>query len=84
MQPRKLLDNGGMKLDPDTLVINLLGAIPSAAQVFTQFHIFLDGNERKTLGQICSDHGVKFEEFLRAMNEIDWNQESPARLNGAA
>jgi hypothetical protein len=74
-----------MRLDPDTSVSSLLAAIPSSAAVFTQFGIALDGNERKTLGQICADHGIDFERFLRAMNEINWDRESPsARLNGVA
>lgn len=73
-----------MKLDPDTVVSRLLTAIPSSAAVFSQFHIMLDGNESKTLGQICADHGIDFAQFLRALNAIDWDQESPARLNGAA
>ncbi len=75
----------GMRLDPDTPVSSLLAAIPSSAAVFTQLGIAMDGNERKTLGRICADHGIEFEKFLRAMNEIDWDRESPnARMNGTA
>jgi len=83
MQPSWSLGSADMKLDPETLVSSLLIAIPSSAAVFSQFDIVLDGNESKTLGQICADHGIEFDQFLRALNAIDWNRESPASLNGA-
>ena len=67
-----------MKLDPDTTVAELLAAIPSSTLVFSKFEILSDPNENRTLQQICADHGIEFEQFLGAMNEIDWNKEVPA------
>ncbi len=66
-----------MKLDPDTTVASLLVAIPSSALVFDKFGIAADGNEDRTLQEVCTDTGIGFEEFLQAMDEIDWSEESP-------
>lgn len=66
-----------MRLDPDTLVSSLVEAIPTSVVVFDKFGVPLDGNNDKTLQQVCRDRGIDFERFLRAMNEIDWSEESP-------
>jgi hypothetical protein len=66
-----------MRLDPDTLVRGLILAIPTSAVVFDKFGISLTGNEDKTLGQICANRRIRFEEFLHALDEIDWNEELP-------
>jgi hypothetical protein len=65
-----------MKLDPDTTLGSLLTAIPSSAGVLRRLRITPDGNEHKTLEQICQDHNIAFDQFLRAMDEIDWEEES--------
>lgn len=71
-----------MKLEPDVTVANLLAAIPSSALVLRKIGIVSDANENKSLQQICADHGIPFDDFLRAMDEIDWTEESPA-ANGS-
>ncbi len=69
-----------MKLDADTTLVSLLSAVPSSALALSRLGIATDGNERKTLQQVCADAGIGFEEFLRAMEEIDWNKESPHQM----
>ncbi len=70
-----------MRLDPQTPVANLLVAIPSSALAFNRLGILAQGNESKTLQELCTDGGISMEEFLRAMQDIDWNKESPAVEN---
>ncbi len=67
-----------MRLDPQTPVANLLLAIPSSALAFHRLGILAQGNENKTLQELCTDGGISVEDFLRAMHEIDWSKESPA------
>lgn len=67
-----------MKLDPEIAVAKLLAAIPSSALVLKRFGMASHVDANKTLQQACADHGIKFEQFLRAMNAIDWNEELPA------
>lgn len=64
-----------IKLDPDTKLADLLGAIPSSVIALKNFDIKPDGNESRTLEQICKNHGISFDQFLAAMDELDWDQE---------
>ena len=66
-----------MRLDPQTKVASLLLAIPSAALAFNRLGIVAQGSENKSLEQVCADGGISMAEFMRVMNEIDWNDESP-------
>jgi hypothetical protein len=68
-----------MKIDPQTAVGSLLVAVPSAAIVFERFGIQVDENEKKTLQAVCTEHDIAMKEFLHAMDEIDWNGESPEK-----
>ncbi|MGH9584452.1 MAG: hypothetical protein ACRD4O_16130 [Bryobacteraceae bacterium] len=65
-----------MKLNPETLLGNLLTAIPSSSHVLHRLGIATDGSEDKTLGQVCQDNGIGFEEFLRAIDDVDWEEEA--------
>lgn len=65
-----------MKLDLDTRIGSLLTAVPSSALAFKKLGITIAGNEDKTLQRICMERGVEFQEFLRAMDEIDWEAET--------
>jgi hypothetical protein len=65
-------------LDPKTTVTRLITAIPSSALVFTRFGIAVEGNETKPLQEVCSNFGIHLEEFLAAMDDIDWNEELPS------
>ncbi|MGA8598989.1 MAG: hypothetical protein WB676_30095 [Bryobacteraceae bacterium] len=67
-----------MKLDPETTVATLLAAIPSSMSVLKKFGI-VSGDENKTLRQVCDAHGIDFDRFLSAMNEINWKKEVPMR-----
>ena len=73
-----------MKVDPETTVSNLLAAIPSSVAVFEKLRIKTIGTENKTLEQVCADHGIALQQFLRAMDEIDWHAESPANKRNRA
>lgn len=64
-----------MKLDPKTKLASLLTAIPSAAAVLKKFHIPISGNEDKSLDELCAEHGITFDVFLKGVNELDWNEE---------
>lgn len=68
-----------MRLDPDTQVGRLTAAIPTSAVVFERFGIPLHGNHEKSLQQLCQEHGIAMEEFLRAMSDIDWDEELPVK-----
>lgn len=64
-----------MKLDPDTTVAGMLAAMPSSAVVFERFGIPADLGEKTSLQQVCANCGVRLEEFLQAVDEIDWSSE---------
>ena len=66
-----------MRLDPDTTVGGLLAAIPSSALVFKQFGIRPNGYRDMTLQQVCAERGIDFNQFLQALDQIDWQQELP-------
>jgi hypothetical protein len=64
-----------MRFDSDTTVARLLTAIPSSAPVFEKFGIRADPAEKRTVQEVCMDHGISFEEFVRAINDADWSEE---------
>ncbi len=64
-----------MKLDPETLLGDLLEAIPSSSQVLRRLGIATDGCKDKSLHQACQDSNIALEEFLQAMDEVDWEEE---------
>ena len=64
-----------MKLDPKTKLGSLLTAIPSAAAVLKRFDIPVSGNEDKSLHDLCVEHKITFDAFLRGVNELNWNEE---------
>ena len=67
-----------MRLDPEISVARLLTAIPSSALAFGKLGIAVQLDETKSLQQVCADRGIAVEEFWRAMDAIDWNQEAPS------
>lgn len=64
-----------MKLDPETPLGDLMAAIPSSSQVLRRLGIATDGSKDKSLHQACQDSGIALEDFLRAMDEVDWEEE---------
>ena len=71
-----------MRHDPQTKVASLLVAIPSAALAFNRLGLIAQGNENKSLEEVCRAGCISLEEFMRVMNEIDWNNESPREESG--
>lgn len=65
-----------MKLDPETPLGDLLAAIPSSSQVLRRLGIATDGCEGKSLHQVCQDNGIALEEFLQALDQVDWDEEA--------
>ena len=65
-----------MQLDPDTTVADLLRAVPSSALAFKTLGITVTGKKNQALRRVCADQGIAFDEFLRAMDEIDWEEEA--------
>jgi hypothetical protein len=66
-----------LRLDPKTTIANLLTAIPSSFLVFDKLGISIRGNEAKALGDVCSEFGIRLEDFLAELDGIDWDQELP-------
>jgi hypothetical protein len=67
-----------MRLNPNTKLVSLLAAIPSAAVVCDEFSILVPGNEDKSLAEICAETGITFPTFLEALENLDWEQEYPS------
>ncbi len=66
-----------MEFDPNTTIADMLEAIPSAASVLQRFGMHAERSDSRTVRQICVDHRVPIEDFLRAFDDIDWQRESP-------
>ncbi len=64
-----------MQLNPKTKLGALLKAIPSAALVCDEFHIQISGNEEKNLERMCSEADITFVSFLRALDNLNWDDE---------
>jgi hypothetical protein len=39
------------------------------------FEITIDGNEEKSLQELCTEYGITFQTFLKGMDELNWNEE---------
>ncbi len=70
-----------VKLDPETTIGSLLAAIPSSALALEKLSITVAGNQNKTLREVCVEEGMQFQNFLRVMDEIDWEKETPQGHN---
>ena len=70
-----------MRLSPTTKLASLLTAIPSSKVVLGDFDIAIIGNESKTLEQLCTAHGITFQNFEKALNELNWDDENGPRRN---
>jgi hypothetical protein len=68
-----------MEFDPDTTISDLLQGIPSAALVLHRFGIRAEDSDNRTVQQICADYRVQFADFMRAFDDIDWQQEAPTQ-----
>ncbi len=64
-----------LNIDPNTSVGKLVLAIPSSVAVLTQLGISPQFDRDRTLQDACTEHGLTVEDFLRALNAVDWDQE---------
>lgn len=64
-----------MQLNPETKLLNLLLAIPSAQLLCDRFHIQVSGNQNKSLGTLCAEADITFETFLQALEKLDWSDD---------
>jgi hypothetical protein len=64
-----------VQINPHTTLTHLLAAIPSAREVFDRFHVQLRGNGDKSVEQICGEAGIPFASFLRALDDINWDED---------
>lgn len=64
-----------MQLNPSTKLSSLLNAIPSAALVCEKLHIQTNGNDDKSLERLCAEVDVTFASFLRALENLNWDDE---------
>ncbi|HZQ50567.1 MAG TPA: hypothetical protein VFB14_00125 [Bryobacteraceae bacterium] len=70
-----------MKLESTTTVGSLVSALPSTMVVFSRFGIPITGSENRTVQEVCRQHNVRCEDLLNAIEQLDWNGESPLRPN---
>ena len=72
-----------MEVDPNTTVGQLLGAIPSSSVVFDKFAIRRSAADNKTLEAACTERGIRLEEFLQAIEDLDWSEQGqdPSAMN---
>lgn len=68
-----------MRLDPNTTIENLLRAIPSSSVVFEKLRIRVSGSEKRALQDACAEQGVDLSQFLRELDEINWDKEPSER-----
>jgi len=71
-----------MHLQPNTKLFRLLAAIPSARVVCERFHMPLIGNGDKSLEQLCGEAGITFANFLRVLDDLDWEEDYRAESAG--
>jgi hypothetical protein len=64
-----------VQINPHTTLTSLLVAIPSARGVFERFHLQIGGNGDKTVEQVCREAGIPFGSFLRALDDINWDED---------
>lgn len=64
-----------MNLNPNTKLVSLLTAIPSAAEVCDRFHIQIGGNEQKSLERVCAEVDITLASFLQALDNLNWDEE---------
>jgi hypothetical protein len=70
-----------MKLESNTTIASLVSALPSTIVVFSRFGIPIAGDENRTVQEVCRQHNVRCEDLLHAIEQLDWNGESPLRPN---
>lgn len=80
-QLRLLISYVPMKLESNTTIASLVSALPSTVVVFSRFGIPIAGSENRTVQEVCRQHNVPSEDLLRAIEELDWDGESPLRPN---
>lgn len=72
-----------MTIDPKTTVGELINALPSTMPVLQSYGISPRQAADKPLWKALTDVHVEIGEFLHALDEIDWNADSPIKLEEA-
>jgi hypothetical protein len=68
-----------MIIDPRTTVGQLITALPSTMPLLQSYGISLQQTMDQPLWQALTDVQVEVEEFLHAVDEIDWSAEFPLK-----
>lgn len=68
-----------MTLDPDTTVRQLITALPSTEAILQSYGLSAQRMIDEPLWRALTDRGVNVEEFLNALDAIDWSAEFPIR-----
>ncbi len=68
-----------MTIDPKTKIGQLTVALPSTVPLLQAYGISPQQAAEQLLGEVLTRAHVNMEEFLRALDEIDWNAELPVK-----
>ena len=68
-----------MTIDPNTTVGKLIVALPSTMPLLQAYGISPQQAADKPLYEVLTSVHVDVEEFLHALDEIDWNAEFPSK-----
>ena len=71
-----------MSIDPQTTVGRLITALPSTMALLQSYGISLPETKDSPLAKALADAHVDVDEFLHAVEEIDWSAESPSKPQG--
>jgi hypothetical protein len=71
-----------MIIDPKTTVGQLITALPSTMPLLQSYGISLQRATDQPLWKALTDVQVEVEEFLHAVDEIDWSAEFPLKPEG--
>ena len=68
-----------MTIDPKTTVGQLITALPSTMPLLQSYGVSLEQTTDQPLWKVLMDVQVEMDEFLHAVDEIDWSAEFPPR-----
>ncbi len=68
-----------MTIDPKTTIGQLVAALPSTLSILRSYGIAPVQAGNQPIGQALVEAHVNFEEFLQAVERIDWQAELPPK-----
>jgi hypothetical protein len=68
-----------MIIDPKTTVGQLITALPSTMPLLQSYGVSLEQTTDQPLWKVLMDVQVEIDEFLHAVDEIDWSAEFPLK-----